>query len=230
MATRPVKVVRGKRVRVTRVDDCGEPITDYEACGYGVSDGFITVTLTADVEDGEDITQMNANGDLCIVDRSRAQTKRWLAEIEFCDVDPGLMSILSNVTLETDAEGDVVGIRSVQGSLDGNFALEVWAGTAGTACQNGATFGYLLLPFVASGNLGDIEVENGNTTFTVENAFTQSGSGWGVGPWDVVKDSGGDAAPLDNPIGPDDHMLLRLTELAPPEPFAGCEPIPEPSV
>lgn len=227
MATKPVKVVRGKRVRVTAVDECGEPLTGaYDSCAYGVSDGFITVTLTADISEGEDIEQMNANGDLCIVDRSRAQTKRWMAEIEFCDVDPGLMSLLSNVTLETDAEGNTVGIRSVQGSIDGNFALELWAGTAGGECQNGATYGYLLLPFMAQGNLGDITVENGNTTFTVANAFTQSGSGWGTGPWDVVPDAQGDPQPLDEPIGPDEHMLLRTTTIAPPDAFDGCDQIP----
>lgn len=227
MATRPVKVVRGKRVRVTAVDECGVPLTGpYDACGYAVSDGFITVTLTADVAEGEDIEQMNANGDLCIVDRSRAQTKRWMAEIEFCDVDPGLLSVVSNVTLETDAEGDVVGIRSVEGSLDTNFALELWAGTAGAACENGATYGYLLLPFMAAGNLGDITVENGSTTFTVMNTFSQSGSGWGVGPWDVVPDAQGDPAPLDDAIGPLDHMVLRTTSIAPPDAFDGCAEIP----
>ena len=228
MATKCFTVVRGKRLRVTRLDDCGNPPASEAECALVVTKGFITVGLSSDTEDGTDITQMNADGDLCVVDRSRDQFKRWNVEAEFCDVDPNLLSLMSNVSVETDWNDDVVGVRGYQGAPEGAFALELWTGVPGTDCVPGepAQFGYLLLPFVIPGVLGDITIENGAATFTV-GGFTRGSGGWGVGPYDVVPvDAQNTAGPLGTAMASDEHHLMRLTTIAPPDIECGCQGMP----
>lgn len=228
MATKCFNVVRGKRLRATRLDDCGNPPDGETANSLVVTKGFITVGLSPDTEGGTDITQMNADGDLCVVDRSRDQFKRWMVNMEFCDVDPALLEIVTNVTNETDWDGDVVGIRGYQGAKAGAFGLEVWAGVPGDDCVPGepASYGYLLLPFVVPGVLGEVTIQNDAATFTVE-GHTRGGGGWGVGPYDVVPTSSGNTpGQLAVPMGSTEHHLLRLTTIAPPDPECGAQVMP----
>lgn len=224
MSTRSMKVIRGKRIRVTKVDECGNAPDYGEPCSFVVTSGFVTVTLSAQIEEGEEFLQRTANGDLCINEQADHNFKRWTAEIEFCDVDPELISLLTKVTLETDESGDVVGYRSLEGTVSQRFAFELWSGIADQQCVDGREYGYFLLPFVGGGTLGDIEIENDVTTFTIENAFTIGGSQWGVGPYDVVPDGAGGAGPLGTAIQPAEHHVQRLTTIAPPDATVGCQP------
>lgn len=228
MSTTCFSVVRGKRLRITRLDECGNPPEDETPNSLVVTKGFISVGLSAVSADGTDISQMNADGDLCVNDRSRDQFRRWDLDIELCDVDPALLSMLTNVTVEEDWDGNVVGIRQPEGSTVDSFALELWTGVPGEDCLPGqdATYGYLLLPFVIGGSLGDVTVENGNTTFSVS-AFTKGGGGWGVGPFDVVaEDALNTPGRLDLPIAAGEHMVLRTTTVAPPDPECGAQAMP----
>lgn len=222
MATRKMKVIRGKRIRVTKLGTCGEPPDVYESCALVVSKGFVQVALTAEVETGTELTQQNADGELIVNDQSRHSFKRWTGTIEFAEVDPELISLLTKVTLETDAAGDVVGYRSVEGLIENNFALEVWSGLADQDCSEGEEFGYFLLPFVGGGTVGNITIENGVSTFNIENMFTRSGGEWGIGPYDVVPDVAGDPAPLSVAIQDGEHHVQRPTTVPPPDPTDGC--------
>lgn len=224
MPTQCFKIVRGKRLRITRLDECGVP-ADYGTPNSSVvTSGFISVGLTAVIEAGDEITQKNANGDLCINDRSRDQFKRWDLAISFCEVNPSLAEMVSNATLEEDWDGNVVGIRVPEGAALESFALELWTGVPGSDCvaDTPATYGYMLLPFVIPGVLGNITVQNGASTFDIRGQ-TRAGEGWGVGPYDVVPtDVDNTPGPLSLEMGALDHHLLRTTTIAPPD--ADCEP------
>lgn len=224
MATKKMKVLRGKRIRVTRLGDCGLPPDYGEDCSYVVTKGFVTATLTAEIEEGTEITQLDADGDLCISSQSRHNFKRWTISLELCDVDPELVSLLTKVTLETDADGDVVGYRSVQGKIENDFAFELWSGIDDQVCEDGQEYGYFLVPWVSGGTLGDIAIENGAVTFEINNAFSNGGGLWGVGPYDVVPDAAGDPAPLGVAIQDGEHHVQRLTTIAPPDATDGCQP------
>lgn len=226
--TKCFTIVRGKRLRVTRLDECGNP-PDYGAANsIAVTKGFVQVGMTAVTSDGDDIEQKNADGDLCISDRSRDQFKRWDLSLEFCEVDPGILEIIANAVLETDWDNHVVGVRGVEGGAADSYALEVWAGVPGDDCVPGepTTYGYLLLPFVIPGVLGDITIENGATTFTAS-GHTRGAGGWGVGPYDVVPtDANNTPGPLGTAMATDEHHLLRTTTIAPPEPACGAQAMP----
>jgi hypothetical protein len=222
-------VVRGKRMRVTRLDECGN-VPESPANQHVVTSGFVTVGLTAVIEEGDDHILKNANGDLVVNDRSRNQFKRWDVAAEFAEVDPALLSLMTNARLEEDFDANVVGVRQPEGGTIDSFALEVWTGVPGTDCvpDEPSNYGYLLLPFVVGGPLGDISIQNGAATFSVS-SFTRGAGGWGVGPYDVVAaDVDNTPGPLAVEMGSDEHLLMRLTTIEPPEAACafGTTPLP----
>jgi hypothetical protein len=223
-------VVRGKRMRVTRLDECGN-VPDAPGNQNVVTSGFVTVSLTAVIEEGDDIVQKNANGDLVVNDRSRNQFKRWDVAAEFAQVDPAILSLMTNARLEEDFGSNVVGVRQPEGGTIDSFALEVWTGVPGTDCvpDMPSNYGYLLLPFVVGGPLGDITIENGAATFSVA-SYTRGAGGWGKGPYDVVAtDAENTAGPLAVDMGSDEHLLMRLTTIEPPEPDCDFKTTPLPA-
>lgn len=223
----PFTLVRGKRLRVVRLDDCGGLPDAATACSWLVSKGFISVQMTPETADGDDIELRNANGDLEVSDRGRDQLRWWNVEAELTGVDPALLEMTSNVVLEEDWDSNVVGIRSYEGSPSGSFSLEVWAGT-GQQCGPGGVvrYGYLLLPFVIPSVLGDITIENGAASLHIKGR-TGGGGGWGTGPFDVVPIDGDDTpGKLAVPLGAAEHQLLRSTTIAPPAVTVGCQPMP----
>lgn len=229
MATKVFIPVFGKRIRVTPLDECGRvpAPSDEQECGQIATNGFITLTLSSEVEDGVEITQHRADGSLCVSEQGDASFKHFTLEIEFCGVNPDLLAMVANADRYEDYDGDVAGIAVHEGTLSKRFALEMWTGLSGSDCGDGAESagGYLLLPFVASGVLGDIEVDGEDAvTFSLTEAFTKGGNAWGVGPYRVVMnpDAGEDglADVLPSALDPKDHLLLLETGIAPP-PEAG---------
>lgn len=221
MATTCFSVVRGKTVRVVELDDCGAPL---EGGRYVVSDGFVSVALTAELESGDEYIQKNANGKLCINERNPDALKRLNVEIDWCNVDPELISIVTGNPVELDNETDAVGFRITEGEADTNWGLEVWTGIAGDNCgESGPSYGYLLVPFITGSTVGDITIENGVSTFQTL-GYTQGNSGWDDGIWAVV---GTNESPtlLDDPITAVDHALLRVTHVDPPTAACGATPI-----
>jgi len=110
-------------------------------------------------------------------------------------------------------------------SLSGSgFALEVWMGVPGVACLGEAgAYGYLLLPCLQAGVVGDFTIENAAITFTVTGASTKDGNGWGTGPYNVVPGTDGvTASPLPDALDVDDHLYTVFTTIEPPAPTDGC--------
>jgi hypothetical protein len=232
--TKCFNIVRGRTIRVTSLDECcavwPDELTAPEA-EVAVTDGLISVALTAQIETGEEINDRNWSGALCLTDRSPDEFVRWNLEVTFCNVDPSVISIMSGAPVELDnsTPPNVVGFRTREGAVSSRFALEAWTGVSAAAADCGPgvdpSYGYTLLPCVIAGRMGDLTLENGRADFVITGAFTQSGAGWGAGPYDVVMAGAapGAAAPLPVPMASGEHHLLRLTTVPPPEPPDPCE-------
>lgn len=222
-------LVRGRAMRVTQTDGCCRPAFDQED-GMVVSDGFVSVALTANINTPDEIVVTNAAGRTCVRDPGCPEFQGYNAEITFCEVSPCLFSIVTGQDTVVNAAGDVIGFKmnSAVVACDNGFSLEVWMGVPGVACTDeGGAFGYLLLPCLQAGTIGDFTIENGAVTFTVTGAVTKDGNGWGVGPYDVINDgAGGPAGPLDTPLEPDDHLVVLFTNVPPPDPTDGCVAVP----
>lgn len=326
MASECFTPLRGTRIRATVVSACGAPNAPETAASQATSSGFISVAVSPQYEDGDEFVQKNANGDLCINDRSCDVFKRHNLTITLCGVDPDLMGIITGNPAEVSGAGINVGFRTRTGLPCNDFAFELWSGISGGDCgtneiqsvteggegltsftltysgqtttaldaaataaevqaalealsniapgdvavsgsaggpytvmfmgtlagtdvdemtatptggtgtvtvatvvegsASGQSYGYLLFAHVKNGTLRDITIENGVTTWELQ-AWTADPAGWGVGPYNVVA-SGTAGAPssLEDPLTSGDHMVVRLTTVAPPAAVCGIGPMP----
>ena len=226
-------LARGRAMRLTRLDECGTPVEG--PTSTLVTKGYVSVTATPVYTDPEDITQTDANGDACIDDQADPAL-RWLdLAMVFCLIDPDAINIITGdpiVLNDAAITPEAVGFRidqAVTGSA--SFALELWSGKPGQTCGVDATeeFGYWLYPFVKQAQWGEYVVQNGALTITLT-ARTSSGSGWDVGPYDVIRSAVTPfpEGPLLTPISSTQHVHFETTSAT--IPTAGCGAIPLPEV
>lgn len=219
MGTVCFPLVRGRVMRATRLDAFGA-VAD-SGCSSIATEGFVSVAVTANVEEGEVITVVNAGGRTCVRDAAPPSFSGYGVAITFCDVNPDLYAMMTDQEVVYDSTGDAVGFR-VNSGVDpskANFALEVWSNVAGAV--SGEAYGYTLFPFISGGVLGDFTFENGAVSFSLTNAATKDGTAWGVGPYDVVSDGTG-PSPLLTPLDSKDHLHVQYTTIAPPTPGCLC--------
>lgn len=234
MATKCMSYVRGRVIRVTRLDNCGRPVEGDDS--VVVSKGFTSVGFTANTDEGEEISVTNAAGETCIRVPGEPSFLGYSVEINFCQVDPDLFAILTGQTTVVDENGDVIGFAMDTSVSAGNvrFALEVWAGTAGGAssCDDPnaqGSYGYFLLPLVQGGVVGDFTIENAEVTFTVTGASTLDGNRWGLGLHPALLDGAGNPGLFSTPISNTQHMVGVETKLAPPIAQCGARPYLDPT-
>jgi hypothetical protein len=234
-ASRCFSPVRGNAMRVTKLDGCGRPI--YGDDSVGVSDGFVSVAFTANTDEGEEINVTNAAGKTCVREVPCPTFLGYGVEIEFCQVDPALLALLTGQPSVLDDTGAASGFRvnSDVSACDSGFALEVWTGVPGVGCDESANAapdaspaGYILLPYLQGGIFGDFTIENGAISFTVTGANTKVGSAWGVGPYNVLRTASG-TGPLAKPIERGDHLHVEFTDVANPVAFCGTQPLLDPT-
>lgn len=224
--------VRGRMMRVTRLDACGNPVEGDNS--VVTSKGYTTIGYTANNDEGEEISVPNANNERCIYVPAEPSLLGYGLEITFCNVDPDAFALLTGQRTLVNANGDVVGFTAdtaVKAS-DVRFAIEVWAGTppgAGCDGSGGVSYGYILLPFVQGGVLGDFTIENAEITFTVTGAVTLDGNRWGTGLYNAFLDGTGEPTLLEDPLSPTEHLALLNTEMAPPVAHCGARPYLSPS-
>ena len=233
MAPRQVTtpMLRGKRSRITSLDTAGRvKYGDEQAV---VTKGFVNFSLTTNMEEGETISLTNANGEACINESATPSFSGVGIEAEFCSADWSFFTKATGQRPVYNDAGTVVGItESTDVDLSQvRFALEIWIGAqSGATPRDGAQgeWGYLLLPNVGGGVLGDYTIENDGITFSLTGMSTKNAGAWGAGPYNVDL-VGGEAAPLFDPMLPNDHRRLQIVEIAPPEPRAGAIPVLNPS-
>jgi len=232
MATNCGGYVFGRRLRVTKLDNCGRPVPG--AKSTVITNGFISVKLSPQVVEGDDITVKNAGGELCLAAKA-CDTIKWAnIEASFCTVDPDLVALMNPTwEPEVDQQGNTGGFRMVT-SLNCNtgYALELWTDIAGVdLCAMGSNaqggWGYVLIPYVIGMAVGDLEYTNKEVSFTFKGR-TKPFAKWGVGPYNVYQDATGAPKPLAAAIDGQTWAMMTMTTLAPPP--AACGAIPLPSV
>lgn len=227
MPTKCYAQVRGKVIRVTKLDACGVP--DPGQSAVVVSDRISSVTIDEVTDDGTNIRDRNFGDQLCIVDDSFTQVLGYSASTALCGVDPDLIGLLTGQPVVKNAAGDVVGFDATTAiDLDAfGFALEVWSRIAGSACDPSGNrlWGYTCFPFLKGGRLGGFSFENGAVQFTIAGAQTRDGNGWGVGPYDVDRDDAGAPSPLNTALGVNTHFRNIVVSLDPPEASCGAFPL-----
>lgn len=232
MTGKCISLVKGRRIRLTRVNDCGLPV--YGEGNQVTSKGFISVAFTANSTESDEISVQNAAGEVCVFEPSETSFTGYGVEISFCEVDVELFALATGQDVYLDSNGEAIGFTiNTKIEREGGFALELWAGSPNAdVCDDPnaqGSYGYLLFPFIKGGIVGDFTIENGAATFTVSGSTTRDGNGWGVGPYPVLL-QGGSPAPLPSALDTADHMLMVVTTVAPPDAACGTRPLLDPAL
>lgn len=235
MATFPV--VKGTKLRATKVNNCGRPISG--AANYVVTSGWVSSTISPVFQEAEELEQRNAEGRVCVLDRTPPERKYYNLTYVFCNVNTCLMTLFTSWQQELDWDGNAIGFRDQRRvESDYGVGLELWTGgRAANDCpvpttddifendDSGRDYGYFLTwgtEFV----LGDIEIGAQVSTFTLT-GISFPAPQWGRGPWNVQAiDANGTAGRLITPVGEDQQLVVFRTPIAPPEDTPGSECCP----
>jgi hypothetical protein len=212
-------LVRGYALRAVRLDGCGAPVLGPDS--VVTTEGFISVGLTSNTEQGEAISVTNAAGKPCVLDEPSPKFVNFSVEVQFCGVNPELLAMMTGMPVRLNAAGDeIVGFKvNDEVNVDATgFSTELWSKVPQDECDESGeeAYGYMLMPFLKGGVLGDFSVENGAVNFTMTGARTKKGSQWGAGPFDVVRDESGNPGPLNEPVVKGDHLITEVTTVPPP--------------
>lgn len=219
-------------VRVTRVNQCGAPVTGLHAF---VSECVASIAMNGNIDTPDDVIYRAANGKLCGVKRGCPSLLGYDIEFNFFQVSPQLVDVLTGQPIVLDNIAEPVGWDNCDIKCDGGFALEFWSELIGQTCTTtGAQkFLYVLLPWVTNAYLNDLEIGSDQVTFQAVGS-TRAGGQWDVGPYDVVLNGAapGVPGPMLTPLGDTCHRRIQITTVAPPTPDPDCDystvPVPVP--
>jgi hypothetical protein len=224
-------LIRGRVMRVTKLDACGDKILGPDS--VVVTDGFISIQMSAQTTTGTAITVTNANGKDCVSDTPAPLFTGYAITAAFCGVEPVLFSMMTGQPVVYAADGTtVVGFEETTDvDLDGfGFAIETWSAVPKGSCEAGSVqYGYFLLPFIKGGVFSDSTIQNDAVDFGIQGALTKDGQGWGVGPYDVVLDETSAPGPLNVALAANAHRHLELTTVAPPTAADGASALGVPA-
>lgn len=217
--------------RLTKTDSCGRPL--YGDRARIITEGFISINASAQVDEGDEVSIPNANGKIVARRRAKPKHNGYTVEVEMIGVQPDVANFLAAAGLVVNGIGNIAGI-DVDTAIDpstANLALEVWAETGdGEGCEDAAgdgTWGWSIFPLLSGGTVGDISYQNDAINLTISNASSKKGHQWGQGPYNVDVDDAGEPVQL-AAIGTDVALRVVQVGLEPPVPSDGAVPLDDP--
>jgi hypothetical protein len=150
-----------------------------------VTKGYISASFSAEFEDGDEINEKNASGEVCIAFKGDDSLTRISFNLALCTPDPEAAALLAGgkviVACAADipndvAVGDVIGYSSpAVGDTVGNpVAIEIWSiANVGGKPATGYPYWHWAFPYVKVRYEGDREFSNG----ALANEYTGQGLG-----------------------------------------------------
>ncbi|MFB0617225.1 hypothetical protein [Streptomyces sp. AGS-58] len=212
-------------MRVTRLDQCGHPVPGPN--GF-VFDCFSSLAMNNNSDDGDDIEYKAANGRVCGYRKGCPTFRGFDLELNVFSVSPELIEILTGNPVYMSWDGKPIGFDTCSIKCSSGFALELWAEVLGNECEDGSQgqWIYFLLPWVANGLLGDLEIGSEAVTLQITGS-TRAGGAWDVGPYKVQPtDATGTPGPLLTPLGDQCHRRTFITATPPPVPSCDYALVP----
>ena len=165
--------IQGVSIRVTRLDAAGNLLTG--AGDSYTTSAFMRVSFTPEYEEGDEITEKNANGVVCVTYKSPDTLKRITMELAICEPDPELSNLISGGLL---LRKDVNGVsKSVGWAAPGvgddpagfGVAIEAWSHAISSG-KKATTLPYFhwVFPYAKLRQSGDRVIENGMLATTFE--------------------------------------------------------------
>lgn len=178
--------IKGSMLRLVKLDVCGVPVTGTSSIVV-VTKGFVQIQMAPQYEDGEEFFERTADGTPCVNQKDDPVLKRMQLTVDFCEVDPIAVAMVSSSRL-LDAISPVVtgtGFAVSEGVPTNRFSMETWQQVAGSgACDaSGAQrFIYNAWPNVGAVQFGDYTIENGRSTLQFQAETKAAATQWGRGP------------------------------------------------
>ena len=169
--------IQGVSIRVTRLDAVGN-LLNGPGDSYTTS-AFMRVSFTPEYEEGDEITEKNANGVVCVTYKSPDTLKRITMELAICEPDPEISALISGglllrKNLGTFANPDVKSVGwaapGVGDDPAGNgVAIEAWSHAIANG-KKAANLPYFhwVFPYAKLRQSGDRVIENGMLATTFE--------------------------------------------------------------
>lgn len=188
--------VQGVCLRITRLAADGTPMKGVTQTVY-VCRSFMRVSFTPEFESGDEITEKNASGEVCISYKASDTLKRVTMELAICEPDPEITELLSGgLILEGNATGDPLtggypdvalgyaGLKVGQAPNPNGVGIEVWSVAVRDGAKDNALPYYRwVFPKVELRPSGDRVIENGVLANTFE-GFGVGNINFGTGPVD----------------------------------------------
>lgn len=126
------QTIRANRIRIGRLNTSGVPLSGTN--NMYVSDTVISVNFSVETEPGDDFTQKNGNGDICVTAKSADHIKDVTLTMNLCNLDSQILEMLTGGTIIT-AGAQTIGYNSPRASDNAPYtSLELWT----TAWNNGS--------------------------------------------------------------------------------------------
>lgn len=175
--------VTGSTIRVTSLTADGKFATGANA-SY-VSQSFISVSFTPEYEDGDEFTQKNAAGAVCVTFKAADTLKRVNLSVAICNPDPEFTSIIAGGTILGQSEGWAAPAVGSDPNPNG-VAIEVWSNAVvGGKPAPSKPYFHWIFPYAKMRESGERVIQNDILATEFE--------GWGVGNTGF---GSGPAAPL----------------------------------
>jgi hypothetical protein len=213
--TKCFKPIRGRALRVAKLDSCGVPVTGNAV----VITGFVQVQQTAEYETGDEHIVKLADASLCINEKDPDILKRLTLTIDLCQIDPGLPSLMGVARMLTASESPTgTGFAVAEGAATARFSLEVWQDSSGAAaCSGGsALYVYNAWPNLGQAKIGDYQISIAESTLQLIAESKAVNTAWSIG--NTWLGSGAVSAVQD-------HWFMNLTTAAPPTPACGLSDV-----
>ena len=175
MAYDKARSVNGVALRVSRLDKDGFILPGSNT--VYTQKAFMSFQFTPEMEEGEEITEKNADGSICYSSQERSTLKRVTLSLSVCSPDPELEELLLGGTIFKTGD-EVVGYAAPEAGSVANpngIAIEAWsrAMDASGKPRAGSGFYHWVFPYGAFAPSGDRVMENGLMSNEYE--------GWAVG-------------------------------------------------
>ena len=212
--------IKGTHLRIVREDSCGVPVTGASSLVI-VTRGFVQVQMEPDYEDGEELLERNASGEICVNEKDDPSLKRMTLTVDFCEVDPVAAAFVLGARLLDTAATPVTGtgFALAEGEAATRFSLEVWQRVAGVgACDPSGVQRYIYnaWPHVGNARIGTYTIENGRSTLQFVAETFAASTLWGSGPG-----TGTSWLPAGEVVEVGEHWLWNIATTEPPTPDCG---------
>jgi hypothetical protein len=171
--------IQGVSIRVTRLNADGSLADPSVAGNSYVTAGFMRLSFTPEYEEGDEITEKNANGVVCVTYKSPDTLKRITMELALCEPDAELTNLIGGGlllsknlgTFATPNRKSVGWAAPAVGDDPAGFgvAIECWSHAIKDG-KKSATLPYFhwVFPYAKLRQSGDRVIENGMLATTFE--------------------------------------------------------------